>query len=69
MKITRTSMLSGETRTKEIDVTKEQVKKWADGMVIQNAMPHLSTDDREFVINGCTPEDWAEHEKKYPEPE
>ena len=30
MKITRTSDLSGVTRTKEIDVTEEQISNWRD---------------------------------------
>jgi hypothetical protein len=58
MKVTRTSMLSGVTRTREIDVTADQLKAWHDGLLIQNAMPHLSADDREFLITGITPKEW-----------
>ena len=62
MKITRTSIISGKEHTREIDVTPEQIKLWKDGMLIQVAMPHLSADDREFMINGITPEEWKEME-------
>lgn len=58
MKITRTSPFSGEVNTKEIDVTEEQLDKWSNGMLIQNAMPNLSADDREFIKTGITAEEW-----------
>jgi len=59
MKITRESVLSGITRTKEIEVTPEQFSNWENGMLIQKAMPHLSADDREFMMTGITPEEWT----------
>jgi hypothetical protein len=52
MKITRKSPLTGITRTKEIDVTIEQILAWEEGELIQNAMPQLSADDREFIMTG-----------------
>jgi hypothetical protein len=58
MKITRTSSLTGITRTKEINVTEEQILAWQQGELIQNAMPQLSADDREFVKTGITGEEW-----------
>lgn len=58
MQFTRTSILSGITRTKELDVTEEQYNAWQDGALIQNVMPHLSDDDREFLISGATAEEW-----------
>lgn len=58
MTITRTSSLTGVTRSKEIDVTIEQVLAWEEGELIQNAMPHLSADDREFIKTGITGEEW-----------
>jgi hypothetical protein len=58
MKITRKSPLTGITRTKEIDVTIAQILAWEEGELIQDAMPHLSADDREFVKTGITGEEW-----------
>jgi hypothetical protein len=58
MKITRTSSLTGITRTKEINVTEEQILAWEMGKLIQDAMPQLSADDREFVKTGITGEEW-----------
>ena len=59
MKIIRTSPLSGNTNVMEIDVTLEQLSSWqVDGVLIQNAMPHLTPDEREFIKTGITPEEW-----------
>ena len=49
MKITKTSILSGKTRTKEINVNQSQIDKWVAGMLIQDAMPNVSVDEREFI--------------------
>ena len=58
MQLTRKSPLTGITRTKEINVTEEQILAWQQGALIQNAMPHLCADDREFVKTGITGEEW-----------
>ena len=58
MLITKTSILSGKTRTKEINVNQSQIDKWVAGMLIQDAMPNISVDEREFIMTGSTPEEW-----------
>jgi hypothetical protein len=58
MKITRTSMVSGETRTLDLPVTEEQLNKYASGALLQDAFPHLSPGDREFIKTGITNEEW-----------
>ena len=58
MTITRKSPLTGITRTKEIDVTIDQILAWEMGELIQNAMPHLSADDREFIKTGIDGEEF-----------
>ncbi len=59
MKVIRTSPFSGKTNVMEIDVTLEQLSSWqVDGVLIQNAMPHLTPDEREFIKTGITPEEW-----------
>jgi hypothetical protein len=58
MKITRTSSLTGNVSTMEIEVTPEQIAAWEGGMVIQRAMPNLSADEREFIKTGITTEEW-----------
>jgi hypothetical protein len=58
--IQRVSMLSGARNTREIPVTREQLDAWNSGVLIQNAMPNLSADDREFIKTGITPEEWED---------
>ena len=58
MKITRTNPLNGEVNTLNIEVTDEQIEAYAAGALIQNAFPHLSADDREFIKTGITAESW-----------
>lgn len=60
MLIKRVSRYSGVKREMEIDVTREQVYRWQAGELIQNVMPELTPDEREFIISGMTPEEWAE---------
>jgi hypothetical protein len=58
MMITRTSAFTGMMHTKEILVTEEQIARWQGGEVIQKVMPHLSADDREFLMTGITADEW-----------
>ena len=60
MKIVRRSPFSGTVNTREIDVTPEQIDAWQAGALIQVAMPNLTAEDREFMMTGITPEEWAE---------
>lgn len=60
MQITRTSFSSGITRTKDLDVTPEQLQRIQNGEHIQNVLRHLSDDDREFILTGMTSEEWDE---------
>ena len=59
MKITRQSILSKKISTMDIDVSHEQIAQWEGGMLIQNAMPNLCEDEREFIMTGITPDEWA----------
>ena len=58
MEITRKSLLSGEVRTRELDITPAQIAELEDGSLIQNVLSHLSADDREFFMTGMTPDEW-----------
>ena len=60
MQITRTSMISGNTNTMELNVTQEQLTAWESGVNIQVAMPQLNAEEREFVKTGMTPTEWNE---------
>ena len=57
--VTNTSILSGKTRTMKTSATAEQIEKWLGGMLIQDAMPNVSVNEREFIKTGITPEEWT----------
>ena len=69
MKVKRTSIITGASRTMDIDVTLEQIADWESGTLIQNAMPHLSMAEREFIMTGITPEEWETTLTEKEEPE
>ena len=52
--VQRTSPVTGKDKTMAINATNEQYIAWIDGTLIQDAMPQLSADEREFIISGCT---------------
>jgi hypothetical protein len=58
IEITRTSPVTGETRTRIVDISYNELWEWEKGRLIQNVAPHLSPADREYLISGCTQEDW-----------
>ena len=60
MQVTRTSMISGMTRTLDLPITLEQVAAYNRGALVQDAFPDLSEDLREFFISGITAEEWDE---------
>ena len=62
MLIFKQSPLSGKTNSRDIDVDRATLERWeAGGILIQDAFPNLSDDDREFILSGITPEEWDEH--------
>ena len=61
MKITKVSILSKIERSLDLDVTAEEIKAWKAGMLIQDAMPRLTTDEREFMMTGITAQEWEKH--------
>jgi hypothetical protein len=61
IQISMVSPVTGQTNTRDINCTLEQYQAWRAGAgYIQAVMPQVSADDREFLLSGCTPEDWDE---------
>ena len=54
--ITRNCPFCNASQTKEFD--EEQFRKYEAGTRIQDAMPNVSADDREFLITGICPKCW-----------
>ncbi len=60
MLIQKEHIMTGTTRTLELDITVEQFENWQNGMLIQDAMPNLTADEREFLMTGILPHEWDE---------
>lgn len=58
MKIEKIHPFTGQINSLDLPITDLQYKLWKDGMLIQNAMPNLSPDEREFLISGLLPGDF-----------
>lgn len=58
MIISKKSPLSGKTTEMELPVTTEQLQRWENGELIQNAMPELTPNQREFLITGIVGDEW-----------
>jgi hypothetical protein len=44
----------------ELPIRSGQLHRWMDGALIQDAMPNLNAEQREFLITGITPSEWNE---------
>ena len=58
MEIKRRSLATGRLNAMIIDVTQEQLNKWASGALIQDAMPNITPAEREFIMTGITQSEW-----------
>ena len=56
--ITRTDPFTGRTNFLSLDITEEQLRSWHNGELIQDAMPNLTADEREFVRIGIVSDSW-----------
>lgn len=60
MKIVRRSPRTGRENTMDLSVTFDQLRRYQTGdELIQHVFPDLSDAQREFILTGYTPEDWA----------
>lgn len=65
MWITKTSILTGKTRRQWIaGLTQEMVDSWRSGQLIQEAMPAVAPEWREFLISGITPAEWEVYTRR-----
>ncbi len=58
MEITRKSSVTGKRHTLDLPITDAQIAKYHNGALVQDAFPHLTADQREFIISGATAEEW-----------
>ncbi len=59
LRVMRRSEVTGKDNTMVLPITEQQVLDWLFGRLIQDVMPDLTAGQREFLISGCTPEEWA----------
>ena len=60
MQVTRTSKLTGVTRTIDLPITEEQLINYGRGALIQDALWNLTSSQREFFMTGVTEEEWGQ---------
>ena len=64
MLITRISRISKTHNSMELDITYEQLDRVNNRHIskelIQDIVPNLSKEEREFLITGITPKEWNE---------
>jgi hypothetical protein len=60
MRVTRRSSYSGKEHTLDLAITEQQLFDYEMGKsgLIQNAFPHLTADEREFLMTGITGDEW-----------
>lgn len=59
MNIARKSVITGKTRTRTIHADPEDMKLYNGGQIsINEAMPYLTPQDRDFVLAGITANEW-----------
>ena len=56
--VTRTSQLSGKTRTQIFRMKWKDYLRWQEGVPVQRALPYLTADEREFLMTGITADEW-----------
>ena len=63
MLVTMRSQLTGRVHAREINVDAFALYAYMTGedlRPVQVVFPHLSADDREFLLTGATPDEWDE---------
>tara|TARA_Y100001937_G_C6897516_1_gene231821 strand:+ start:261 stop:506 length:246 start_codon:yes stop_codon:yes gene_type:complete len=59
--IDRVSPITGNTNSMFMLFDVVDLIKWRDGRgLIQDCLPYLSADEREFLMTGITPEEWGQ---------
>jgi len=51
-------MITGQENTMALPITDEQMEAYNNGALVQDAFPHLTPDQREFIMTGILPDVW-----------
>ena len=58
MVVVAISAATGEKHAMPLEITEAQVYDWVNGASVQDAMPQLSAEGREFLMTGITQVEW-----------
>lgn len=58
MQVTRRCPFTGQFNTMNINCTEQQLISVANGIPVQEVMPEVSAEQREFIMSGITPDVW-----------
>ena len=59
MVVVAISAATGVKHAMPLEITEAQVYDWVNGASIQDAMPNLSAEGREFLMTGITQVEWG----------
>jgi hypothetical protein len=60
MLIQMKSASTGNLNVMELPITAQELQAWEkSGTAVQDYFPHLSDSQREFLLSGVTPQEWA----------
>ena len=65
MEITKTSLLTGITRTLEIPIEEEDYKDYLEGESLDLVAPYLTKEDANFIKTGIATDDLEQLEKLF----
>lgn len=58
MLITKIDPFTNKENTFDFPITEDQYLSWKDGALVQDVFPHLSADEREFLMTGIVSSSW-----------
>jgi hypothetical protein len=65
----RKSPVTGKAHSMDLNVTWKQLDAWEGGVLIQNAFPHLTPSERDFIKLGIIEKEWDTYFKQEKERE
>lgn len=60
LRVGRVSPMTNVLTTHDLPITDDQWQRFMSGALVQDALPDLTSEQREFVLTGYTPEDWEQ---------
>lgn len=58
--LSKVSLFTNRLNTMCIELEIEDFYEWQKGALIQEALPYLTPSEREFLMTGCTDNEWDE---------